>query len=87
MATSNRLDDRLRTRDLEGELDEDPLATKVVFMELVDASRPLSLEELRARTRLTEATVRSALVALAGVGICAKTDPGGGRDPRYRFVG
>ena len=87
MATSNRVDDRLRTRDLAGGFDEDPLATKVVFMELLDASRPLSLEELRARTRLTEATVRSALVALAGVGICDKTDPGGGRNPRYRFVG
>lgn len=84
MATVNRADAGGRTRS-GGGIEEGSLATKVVLMELVDAARPLSIGELRNRTTLTEATVRSALVALAGVGICEETDPGGDRSPRFQL--
>lgn len=86
MATLNRVDESGRDRSGASDIDEESLATKVVLMELLDAARPLSIGDLRDRTSLTEATVRSALMALGGVGICEETDPGGNRQPRYRLL-
>lgn len=85
MATAKRPRDGDRDRSGMGDLGGEALATKVVLMELVDASGALSVDDLTDRTTLSERTVRSALLALGSTGVCERTEPPGDRAPRFRL--
>lgn len=87
MATANSARETAGDRSGDGTTGGAALASRVVLLELVGASRPLTALELRDRTTLPAATVRAALVTLAAADLCAVDQSAGDRPPRYRLDG